>query len=94
MITATSKKESKTGTDYQPNYIFVLLTHKGEFVVGSANNAARRIAALNSACNQALPEPLSINRIVGVKERTDQRTLISVAKKFIDKYGEDKVIVV
>jgi len=94
MRTASKVRTTRTNVNHQPNYVFVLLTHKGKIVIGQANNSARRIAAINSGSNPALPEPLSINRVIGVKERTEERTLITTVKKFIDKYGENNVIVV
>ncbi len=93
MLHASAQQE-KTTTDFQPNYVFVLLTWTGKLVIGAANNPCRRIAALNSGLNGALPESHSIKRIIGVKERTEERSLISTVKRLIEKVGEDNIIVV
>ena len=89
-----STQQQQTKTDLQPDYVFVLLTWTGQLVIGAANNPCRRIAALNSGLNSALPESHSIKRIIGVKERTEERSLISTVKRLIEKVGEDNIIVV
>ena len=79
---------------YTADYVFVLQLHDGRYVIGQANNAAKRIAAINTGYCPSIPQSLQINRIVGVKEQTGDRTLIGVSKQFIDKYGVDAVICV
>ena len=88
--TNTTIAESK---NYIPRYIFVLQLHTGEFVVGHANNACRRIASLNSGCNPAV-KALSVNRVVGIKEQNEERSLAAVVSKFCDTYGESRVIAI
>jgi len=73
-------------------FIFVAQLHDGRIIVGSATNAATRIAAINSGYNSAIPKALQVNRIIGVKPVTAERTLPSVVKRFCDKYGTDKVL--
>ena len=82
-----------TQESYIPKFIFVLQLHDGRYVIGHTNNAGRRIADINSGCNAAV-KSLSVNRIVGIKDQTSERTLASVVSKFCDKYGEDQVITV
>ena len=80
-------------SDYIPKYIFVLQLHSGEYVVGQANNAARRIANINSGANQAV-KPNSVNRIVGIKPQDQDRTFIGVVNSFCERKGEQNVITV
>ena len=80
-------------TNYIPRYIFVLQLHTGEFVIGHANNACRRIASINSGCNPAV-KALSVNKVVGIKSQEGERTLASVVSKFCDTYGANKVIAI
>lgn len=75
-------------------YVFVLQLHDKSFVIGQASNPCRRISAINSGLNRAIPKALQIKKIVGIKERTKARNLISVVSKFCDRYGIDNVITV
>ena len=86
--TTTTRAEN-----YIPKWIFVLQLHNGCYVVGHANNAARRISNINSGCNPAV-KSLSVNRIIGIKEQNEERTLAGVVSKFCEKYGADRVITV
>ena len=95
-FTASQTKE-RTATpakSYKAEWVFVLQLNNGRYVVGTATNPSRRIAALNSGMNKAIPEPLSVYRIVGVKPQDEERTLISVTKKLYDRLGEDRVLAV
>ena len=87
----TKQEQTKT---YTADYLFVLQLHDGRFVVGQANNAGKRIAAINTGYHPDIPKSLQVNRIVGIKEQTGERTLISVVRKFAETYGDDAVIVV
>ena len=75
-------------------YIYVAQLHDGRIVIGQHTNAAKRIAALNSGHNPAVPKALQINRLIGVKPVTETRTLMTVVKQFCDNHGVDKVICV
>ncbi len=75
-------------------YVFVLKLHDGRYVIGQAKNPCRRIAAINSGLNQAIPKTLQINRVVGIKDITNARNLMTVTKRFCDLYGINKVITV
>lgn len=79
---------------YVHDYVFVVELLDGRIVIGSSNNTAKRIARLNSGMCKAIPEKHQIHRIVGIKEQTTERNLISVTKHFIDKYGQSKVVVI
>jgi len=94
---------SKTSTDttinnktkkYTAEWVFVVQQHNGTYIIGTANNPSKRICAINSGMNPMIKQSMTINRIVGVKEQTEERSLISVANKFIDQFGTGKVIVV
>ena len=91
-VTSTSNIQNKDKASYSPKFIFVVQLHNGKYCVGAGNNVCRRIANLNSGSNPAVPDQLQINRIIGVKEVTPERNLITVVKHFINKFGEDKVI--
>ena len=79
---------------YKPDFVFVVQLHSGKFVIGQANNPAKRIAAINSGLNPLVKGSLQINNIVGIKEQTEERSLISTVNKFVDTYGIDNVITV
>tara|TARA_R110002050_G_scaffold79877_1_gene170775 strand:- start:542 stop:754 length:213 start_codon:yes stop_codon:yes gene_type:complete len=70
------------------------MLHSGEVVVGAASNPAKRICAINSGMNKAIPKSLQINKIIGVRDATEQRTYLGVVKKMISTYGADRVIAV
>ena len=89
--TNTTTEQTKR---YTADYIFVIQLIDGTYVIGQANNTAKRIAAINSGYNSAIPKPLQVSRIIGVKQQNEERTLISVVNRFCDKYGEDAVICV
>ena len=74
--------------------IFVVQLIDGRYVIGSSDNAAKRIARLNSGMCKEIPEKHQIQRIVGIKEQKEGRTLISVTNNFIDKFGQSKVVVI
>lgn len=97
MQSTVSVQQSNTtrieSNSYIPAYIFVLQLHDGRFVVGHANNACRRIASLNSGCNPAV-KPLSVNRVIGIRQQNGDRTLSSVVSKFCDAYGASRVIAI
>ena len=88
----------QTQTTKQPNYkcdyIFVAQLHDGRIVVGQANNPAKRLCALNSGYNKAIPKSLQINRILGVKTQNESRTFAGVVAKMCNRYGKDNVIAV
>lgn len=94
ITTPSSVKVEDRKTDYRPKHIFVLQLIDGRYVVGQANNACKRVAAINSGMNQAIPKSLQVARIVGVKAQEGERTFAGTVKYFIDKYGEDRVIAV
>ena len=85
---------SPTSANYKKAWVFVLQLNSGEYVVGTASNPSRRISSINSGMNKAIPEPLSVYRVVGVKEQTEERTLISVTKQLCDRYGSERILVV
>ena len=79
---------------YTADYIFVIQLHNGDYVIGSANNPSKKIAAINTGFYKAVPKSLQVNRIVGIKDLAGERTLMSVTKTFCDKYGDSRVVVV
>ena len=74
--------------------IFIVQLMDGRYVIGSAKNAARRICALNSGLNPAVPKSLQIYRIVGIKDINEDRTLPIVVNKFCEKYGSERIVVI
>lgn len=91
----TSTKTEKIAPSPKPQrFIFVVQLHDGRIVIGTAENAARRIAAINSGHNPAITKTLQINNIVGIKPITESRTLPGTVKYFCDKYGKERVICV
>ena len=75
-------------------YIYVCQLHDGRIVIGSATNASKRIAALKSGLNSAVPKSLQVNRIINIKPVTEERTLPGVVASFCERFGENKVICV
>ena len=93
---STTQLQTTTTTraeNYVPKWIFCLQLNDGRYVIGHANNAARRISNINSGCNPAV-KSLSVNRIIGIKEQNEERTLAGVVAKFCDKYVANRVITV
>jgi hypothetical protein len=78
----------------QQRYVFVLELLNGHIVVGSATNPCKRIAAINSGLCKAVPKSLQVHRVVGIKEQTQERNLVSVFKTFEERRGVGKVIAV
>ena len=91
---STTQQQQEQTKRYTADYLFVLQLHDGRYVVGQANNAGKRIAAINTGFCPSIPKALQVNRIVGIKEQTGERTLISVVQKFAETYGDDAVLVV
>ena len=91
-VTTAQIEQIEIKQQAKQRYIFVAQLHDGRIIVGSATNAAKRIAAINSGHNSAIPKALQINRIIGIKPVTAERTLPKAVKHFCDKYGEDKVL--
>ena len=75
-------------------YVFVLQLHNGKYVIGSATNAAKRVAAINSGMNPAITKTLQVNRIIGIRPCNETRSLPSVVAKYCERFGEDNVIAV
>ena len=92
-IASTTQKRQQQETQ-SDEFIFVLETYTGSFIIGQARNCAKRIAAINSGHNPLIPESNTIKRIVGTKEVTDQRNLVSVVRYFCKQKGDDAVICV
>ena len=94
-IASTTKVNRTTAVkNYKAEWVYVVQLNDGRYVVGTATNPSRRICALNSGMNKAVPEPLSVYRIVGIKEQTEERSLISVTKQLCDRFGSDRVLAV
>ena len=92
---ATTKVNQATSAkNYKAEWVYVVQLNDGRYVVGTATNPSRRISSLNSGMNKAVPEPLSIYRIVGIQPQTEERTLISVTTKLCDRFGADRVVAV
>ena len=92
--TATSEQVTSSSVSYKQAWVFVLQLTTGEYVVGTASNPSRRISSINSGMNKSIPVPLSVYRVVGVREQTEERTLISVTKQLCERYGSERILVV
>ena len=68
--------------------------HDGRFVLGADMNPGKIIAALNTGFYSAVPNSLQVNRIIAIKEQTEERRLTKIVAKFCDRYGVDNVIVI
>ena len=93
-VESQTKVKTSPAINYKAEWVFVLQLNDGRYLVGTASNPSRRIAAINSGMNKAVPEPLSVYRVVGIKEQTEERTLISVTKQLCDRFGEGRVVAV
>jgi predicted GIY-YIG superfamily endonuclease len=94
---STTKPEVNYTTVPAPTrqlYVFILELKDGRIAVGQGTNPSKRISTINSGLNASLPHSLCVNRIVGIKEVTETRNIVSVCKQLIDVYGEDIVIAV
>ena len=92
--TATPTTALIQKTDQQHTCIFIVQLVDGRYVIGSARNASKRICALNSGLNPSVPKSLQIYRIIGIRDITEKRTLPSVVKRFCDKYGDNRIVVI
>ena len=92
--TNTNEITAQVVTKYKQRYCFVLQLHNGKYVIGSATNASKRVAAINSGLNKAIPKPLQVNKIIGIKPCNEERSLPGVVAKYCERFGEDNVIVV
>ena len=91
----TQSNETKAQVrQLKQRYIYVCQLHDGRIVIGSATNASKRIAALNSGLNSAVPKSLQVNRIINIKPVTEERTLPKVVASFCERFGENRVICV
>jgi hypothetical protein len=78
----------------QDQYIFVLQLHDGRYVIGQAANPCKRIAAINSGHNRAIPKSLQVNRVIGIKPIDEHRNLPGVVNIWADKVGVERVVAV
>jgi hypothetical protein len=92
--TSTNIVSIEDRKDYRPSHIFVLQLVDGRYVIGQANNACKRIAAINSGLSRHIKKTLQVSRIVGIKPQDDTRSFIGTINLFIDKYGADRVLAV
>lgn len=90
-VETTAQQEA---TNYLAEFIMVLQLHDGRFVISAHDKPYRLCAAINSGMTKEVPQALQVNRVVAVKEQNESRTLISTVRKFVDHYGEDKVLVI
>ena len=93
-VSATSSTTQQQTKNYTPKHIFFLQLFDGRYVIGAASNPAKRICAINSGTNTAVPKPLQVSRVVAIKEVNENRTLPIVVNRFCEHYGEDAVICV
>ena len=92
MLSLTDNTTRFDVKDYKPDWIFVIQFIDGKFGVGQSANPSKRIASINSGFNPAVPTPLSVYRIQGIKPQNESRTFAGVVARFCEKYGEDNVI--
>jgi hypothetical protein len=91
-LTSVSVEDRKT--NYRPSHIFVIQLLDGRYVIGQANNACKRIAAINSGLNPHIKKTLQVSRIIGIKPQDESRTFVGTVNHFINKYGTDNVLAV
>ncbi len=91
VLNASAKLTKSATPEKKKNWIFVAQLNDGRYIVGQHTNPSRRLAAINSGYNKAV-EALSIYRIVGVREVTAERNLMSVTKKLCDRYSNDHIL--
>ena len=94
MHTASVEQQKNIQQQVKERFVFVVQLHNGMYVVGSATNPCKRITALNSGHNPAVPKAMQVNRVIGVKPIEDGRNAVTVFKKIEAKYGEGSVIAI
>ena len=94
MHSSTLEQTTQSNVQVKERFVFVVQLHDGRFVIGSATNPCRRITAINSGMNKAVPKTLQVNRIIGIRPMNADRTVISVFRKFEQQFGEGRVIAV
>lgn len=88
-ITSETKTETK-----QDTWVYACLMMDGRIAIGSAKNASREIAKLNSGMFPAVPKSHQMYSIIGVKPINEDRNLPSVVARFCQKYGSEKIITI
>tara|TARA_R110002012_G_scaffold13903_1_gene58687 strand:- start:457 stop:738 length:282 start_codon:yes stop_codon:yes gene_type:complete len=73
-------------------FVYVIQFNNGKYGCGSANNPARTIASINSGHHSLVKEKLSVFRIVGIKEITPDRNLITTVQSISARAGDNNVI--
>ena len=73
-------------------FVYVIQFVNGKYGIGTANNPARTIASINSGRHSLIKEKLSVFRIVGIKEQTPERNLITTVQNISARAGENNVI--
>lgn len=89
-----SLEQQNTRHQVKERFVFVCQLHDGRYVVGSATNPGKRITALNSGHNPAVPKALQVNRVIGIKPVEEGRNIVTVFKRFEERYGEGNVIAI
>jgi hypothetical protein len=84
---------TQDSTSTKPLFVYVIQLHSGQYVIGQASNAARKIALINSGLSTHVQGSLQVNRIIAVKEVTPDRTLPIVVANFCKRFGNDRVTV-
>jgi len=88
----TEIKQSNFEDGLEQEFIAVVQFNDGKFGVVQAKNAAFAISCMNTPkFNDFYPDGYAVNKIHGVKEVTEERTLDSVTKKFQDIAGKANV---
>jgi len=72
---------------YQDFYVFVVQFLNGKYGVGTSNKPYLTIASINSGKHPLIKDKLTIHRVVGVKEQTEDRNLINTVKRISERAG-------
>ncbi len=67
-------------------YVWAVQLHNGTVVVGLSKEPGEVIASLNAGRIEQFPGHLQVNRIIAIKETTEDRSIESAIKKLSDNY--------
>lgn len=90
----TKPTPSPSTTAYVNDWIFAVQLLDGRVVLGLADNAAKRIATLNSGLTRAVPKKHQVFKVLGIKKQEDGRNLIGTYNKFLEQLGPEMVVVI
>ena len=90
MLSSATRLTENTTTKHK--FVYVIQLNNGKYCVGTSDKPYRCIAKINSGMHRMIPEKQTVYRVVGIKDQTEDRNLITTVKKISDKAGIENTI--